>query len=141
MAKVGLGFPAAAWPITLPNEHRMPELAGEKPKTKRFAGHAIGYFDVEIPEVRTEEGKLYLFVAINRTSKSAPIRLEKEATPRSAADFLRSLVEAVAYQIDMLLTDNGILFYHSPRHRSGPTPGLGCICSTAFAGTTTSSVA
>ena len=45
------------------------------------------------------KGKLYLFVAIDRTSKFAFTRLEKEATRQSAADFLRSLVEAVPYQI------------------------------------------
>ena len=100
---------------------RLPELAGDKPKTKRFADYAIGYFHVDIAEVRTEEGKLYLFVAIDRTSKLAFARLEKEATRQSAADFLRSLVEAVPYQIHTILTDNGIQFCHQPRYRSGPT--------------------
>ncbi len=98
---------------------RLPELEGDKPKTKRFADYAIGYFHVDIAEVRTEEGKLYLFVAIDRTSKLAFARLEKEATRQSAADFLRSLVNAVPYQIHTVLTDNGIQFCHPPRYRSG----------------------
>ena len=50
---------------------RLPDMEGEKPKTKRFAAYAIGYFHMDIAEVRTEEGKLYLFVAIDRTSKLA----------------------------------------------------------------------
>src|SRR5437763_10582356 len=48
---------------------RLPEMDGDKPKTKRFADYAIGYFHIDIAEVRTEEGKLYLFVAVDRTSK------------------------------------------------------------------------
>jgi len=33
--------------------------------------YPIGYFHLDIAEVRTEEGKLCLFVAIDRTSKFA----------------------------------------------------------------------
>jgi hypothetical protein len=32
--------------------------------------YPIGYFHLDIAEVRTEKGKLYLFVASDRTSKS-----------------------------------------------------------------------
>ena len=60
---------------------RLPEMDGDKPKMKRFAAYAIGYFHIDIAEVRTEEGKLYLFVAIDRTSKLAFAKLEKEARP------------------------------------------------------------
>src|SRR4051812_25393493 len=100
---------------------RLPEMDGDKPKTKRFADYAIGYFHIDIAEVRTEEGKLYLFVAIDRTSKLAFAKLEKEANRHTASDFLRALVEAVPYQIHTVLTDNGIQFCHAPRNRSGPT--------------------
>src|SRR3954468_1736958 len=58
---------------------RLPDVEGEaSPKTK-FKSYAIGYFHIDIAEVRTEEGKLYLFVAIDRTSKLAFAKLEKEA--------------------------------------------------------------
>src|SRR4051795_7201771 len=100
---------------------RLPEMEGDKPKTKRFAAYAIGYFHIDIAEVRTEEGKLYLFVAIDRTSKLAFAKLEKEANRYIASDFLRALIEAVPYKIHTVLTDNGIQFCHAPRHRSGPT--------------------
>src|SRR3954462_4577665 len=73
---------------------RLPEMDGDKPKTKRFADYAIGYFHIDIAEVRTEEGKLYLFVAIDRTSKLAFAKLEKEANRHTASDFLRALVKA-----------------------------------------------
>lgn len=49
----------------------MPEVEGDKPVRKKFARYPIGYFHVDIAEVRTEEGKLYLFVAIDRTRMKA----------------------------------------------------------------------
>src|SRR4029079_3010669 len=100
---------------------RLPAMEGKKQKPKRFADYAIGYFHIDIAEVRTEEGKLYLFVAIDRTSKLAFAKLEKEANRYTASDFLRALIEAVPYQIHTVLTDNGIQFCHAPRNRSGPT--------------------
>jgi hypothetical protein len=33
---------------------RLPEMEGDKPKTKRFSDCAIGYFRIDIAEVRTE---------------------------------------------------------------------------------------
>ena len=96
-------------------------MEGDKPKTKRFADYAIGYFHIDIAEVRTEEGKLYLFVAIDRTSKLAFAKLETEPNRHIASDFLRALIKAVPYDIHTVLTDNGQQFCHAPRNRSGPT--------------------
>lgn len=50
---------------------RLPEVDGGKPPKKKFAKYPIGYFHIDIAEVYTQEGKLYLFVAIDRTSKCA----------------------------------------------------------------------
>ena len=94
---------------------------GDKPKTQRFADYAIGYFHIDIAEVRTEEGKLYLFVGIDRTSKFAFAKLETEANRYTACEFLRALIEAAPYKIHTVLTDNGMQFCHAPRNRSGPT--------------------
>jgi hypothetical protein len=55
-----------------PERHRisrLPHMEGDKPKTKRFADYAIGYFPIDIAEVRAEEGKLYLLVAVDQTLK------------------------------------------------------------------------
>ena len=71
--------------------------------------------------VRTGEGKLYLFVAIDRTSKFAVARLADTADRQSAVAFLDAVIEAVPYHIHTVLTDNGIQFCHPPRYRSGPT--------------------
>src|SRR3569833_1546349 len=70
---------------------RLPDMKGDKPITKRFANYAIGYFHIDIAEVRTEEGKLYLFVANDRTSKIAFVELHEKATRRIAGNFLSVL--------------------------------------------------
>ena len=48
---------------------RLPVVEGDKPSKKRFDSYPIGSFHIDLAEVRTAEGKLYLFVAIDRTSK------------------------------------------------------------------------
>ena len=63
-----------------------------------------------IAEVRTEQGRLYLLVAIDRTSKFAFVELHEKVTRRNAADFLRALIKAVPYRIHTVLTDNGTHF-------------------------------
>src|SRR5215475_6268413 len=50
---------------------RLPAIEGETGRKKAFKRYPIGYFHIDIAEVRTEEGKLHLFVAIDRTSKFA----------------------------------------------------------------------
>lgn len=50
---------------------RLPAVDGHAPIKKKFKKYPIGYFHLDMAEVRTEEGKLYLFVAIDRTSKFA----------------------------------------------------------------------
>jgi transposase InsO family protein len=89
---------------------RLPEVGGDKPAKKRFKQHPIGYFHIDLAEVRTAEGKLNLFVAIDRTSKFAFVRLEKRAGKMEAAQFLRDLLQALPYRIHAVLTDTGIQF-------------------------------
>ncbi len=89
---------------------RLPDVEGDKPIKKRFKGYPIGYFHVDIAEVQTAEGKLYLFVAIDRTSKFAFTELHPKAGKMIAAQFLRNLVDAVPYTIHTVLIDNGIQF-------------------------------
>ena len=89
---------------------RLPEIEGEKPAKKKFKAYPIGYFHVDIAEVQTDEGRLYLFVAIDRTSKFAYAELHPRATRMIAKGFLGNLVAAVPYTIHTILTDNGIQF-------------------------------
>lgn len=89
---------------------RLPEIDSDKPVRKRFKAYPIGFFHIDIAEVRTEQGKLHLFVAVDRTSKFAFVQLHERATTRVAGDFLRALLKAVPYQVHTVLTDNGIHF-------------------------------
>lgn len=95
---------------------RLPEIEGEKTAKRKFKSYPIGYFHIDIAEVRTEQGKLHLFVAIDRTSKFAFVELHERATTRVSGDFLRHLIMAVPYKVHTVLTDNGIHF---------TTPGAG----------------
>ena len=45
---------------------RLPDVDGDKPKRSRFKAYPIGYFHIDIARVSTEQGKLHLFVAIDR---------------------------------------------------------------------------
>lgn len=89
---------------------RLPDVDGDKPARKKFKHYPIGYFHIDLAEVRTEEGRLYLFVAIDRTSKFAFVELHEKATRRLAANFLRNLAAAVPYKVHTVLTDNGTHF-------------------------------
>jgi transposase-like protein len=89
---------------------RLPEVEGDGKPKKAFKTYPIGYFHVDIAEVRTEEGKLHMFVAIDRTSKFAFVELHEKATRQAATEFLKRLIAAVPYKIHTVLTDNGVQF-------------------------------
>ncbi len=94
--------------------HGISRLSDISPKTKqpkkKFKSYPMGYFHIDITEVSTQEGKLYLFVAIDRTSKFAYAQLHTSMTKLIAASFLKDLIEALPYKIHTILTDNGIQF-------------------------------
>ena len=100
---------------------RLPEVTGDKPAKKKFKAYPIGYFHIDIAEVHTEEGRLYLFVAIDRTSKFAFAQLHEKATRQVAGDFLRALIAAVPYKVHTVLTDNGTHFT-TPGNTSSAAP-------------------
>ncbi|MFB8341964.1 IS481 family transposase [Brucella cytisi] len=89
---------------------RLPDVEGDKEPKKKFKNYPIGYFHIDIAEVHTAEGRLYLFVAIDRTSKFAFAQLVEKATRRVAGNFLRALAMAIPYKIHTVLTDNGTHF-------------------------------
>jgi transposase InsO family protein len=96
---------------------RLPEVVGDKPTKKKFKSYPIGFFHIDIAEVQTAEGKLRLFVAIDRTSKFAYAELHQDAGKMVAAQFLRNLIAAVPYTIHTVLTDNGIQFANRTRDK------------------------
>jgi len=89
---------------------RLPEIAGNKAPKKKFKAYPIGYFHIDIAELRTSEDKLHLFVAIDRTSKFAYVELHERAPRSTARQILLNLIKVVPYKIHTVLTDNGVQF-------------------------------
>ena len=107
----------------------MPDAAqGEKPVKKKFKHYPIGYFHMDIAEVQTAQGKLYLFVAIDRTSKFAFVQLHPQAGKMLAAQFLRDLQKSIPYAIHTVLTDNGIQFTNRKKDKYAFEHIFGRVC-------------
>ena len=100
---------------------RLPDVEGDKEAKKKFKSYPIGFFHIDLAEVRTKEGKLYLFVGIDRTSKFAFVQLHEQADRPTAVILLEALIGAVPYRPHTILTDNGIQFADLPRNRDGWT--------------------
>ena len=110
---------------------RLPDVEGDKPKRQKFKRYPIGFFHLDIAEVRTAEGKLYLFVGIDRTAKFAVAQLVATADRKTAWEFLQHMLEVAPYQVHTVLTDRaigtplvretmarGIQFAEQPRNRN-----------------------
>ncbi len=102
---------------------QLPQVEGEASAKRKFKSYPIGYFHIDIAEVRTAQDKLYLLVAIDRISKFAFIELHEKVARRTAADFLRHLVAAVPYKVHTVLTDNGTHFT-SPGNTASAAPDI-----------------
>ena len=68
---------------------RLLQVEDESSAKRKFKAYPIGYFHIDIAELRTAEGKLYLFVAIDRTSKFAFVALHEKADRPTAVRFHR----------------------------------------------------
>ena len=106
----------------------LPGEDGEPPKKKKFKDYPIGYLPVDFSEVHTEEGKRYLFVAIDRTSQVAFAALHPRATKMLAADFLRRVLAALPYKVHKVLTDNGTQFGNMPHQLWAFRPIFDRVC-------------
>ena len=91
-----------------------PSEDGQRPSKKKFKDYPIGYLPVDFAEARTEAGKQYLFVAIDRTSKVAFAERHPRAKRVVAAEFLRRVLDKLPNKVDTVLTDNGVQFTPLP---------------------------
>ena len=107
---------------------RLPDMDTDQPKKKNFKKYPIGYVHIDIAEVRTEDGKLQLFVAIDRTCKFAYAELHQRKTKTVAAQFLRSFIDALPYKIHTILTDNGIQFANRRQDKQAFTHIFDRVC-------------
>lgn len=97
---------------------RLPDIEGDKHQRQKFKRYPIGFFHIDIAEVQTGEGKLYLFVGIDRTSKFAVAQRVATADRKTAWEFFQHMIETVPYQVHTVLTVNGIQFAEQPRNRN-----------------------
>src|SRR5215203_3989187 len=100
---------------------RLPRNVETTSKRKRFAETKIGYVHIDHCELRLAEGKLHMFLAIDRVSKFTHVAFFDAATKMNGAAFLREVIAVFPYAIHTVLTDNGMAFADLPQYRDGPT--------------------
>ena len=88
----------------------LPKNLDDKPVRKKFTTYPLGYFHMDICDVRTGEGKVYLYVAVDRISKFVYVEVVHSPTIKAAVAFLENVVKSVPYTIHRILTDNGPQF-------------------------------
>lgn len=82
----------------------------------KFQDYDLGFIHLDIkqlPMLRMANGerrKRYLFVAINRCSRSVHLAVKDDMTTKSVVAFLREAAQAFPFRITHMLTDNGSCF-------------------------------
>src|SRR5215213_4353538 len=89
---------------------RLPQDPEKASKRGRFAETRIGYVHIDVCELRLSEGKLFMFLAIDRVSKFTHVAFFDANTKMNGAAFLREVVAAFPYKLHTVLTDNGTAF-------------------------------
>jgi transposase InsO family protein len=81
-----------------------------------FRDYDLGFVHIDIkhlPKLRTADGerrKRYLYVAIDRRSRSVHLAVKDSETERNAIAFLREAAKAFPFRLTHVLTDNGGCF-------------------------------
>src|SRR5919106_2559835 len=95
---------------------RLPPAQQRKRKIGTFKDYDLGFIHVDIkhlPKLQTANGerrKRYLFVAIDRRSRSVHLAVKDDETEKSAIAFLREAAAAFPFRLTHVLTDNGSCF-------------------------------
>ena len=96
---------------------RLPDMEGDKPERQKFKRYPTGYFHIDIAGLQRHEGKLYLFVAIDRTRKFAVAQPVDKANRKTAWEFLEAVLEAVPYDQTKPSPDERSGRAHEPNHQ------------------------
>ncbi len=89
---------------------RLPKDNENASKRGRFAETRIGSGHIDHCELRLAEGKLPMFLAIDRVSKFTHVAFFDAASKMNGAAFLQEVIAAFPYAIHTVLTDNGMAF-------------------------------
>jgi len=126
-------------------------------KRKRFKTYEIGYVHIDSCELRHADGRLVMFLAIDRVSKFTYVEFHECAGKMEGAAFLEAVVEVFPYQIHTVLEmlvrqimsisgeiavlDQQLIAWHTESEEASrrltAIPGLGVITATAIAATVT----
>jgi transposase InsO family protein len=97
---------------------RRPPPPSARPKRGEgeFRDYDLGFIHIDIkhlPKLQTADGerrKRYLYVAIDRCSRSVHLAVKDDETTKSAIAFLREAAAAFPFRLTHVLTDNGSCF-------------------------------
>ena len=96
---------------------RLPRDEERASKRERFVETRMGYVHIDVCELRLAQGKLFMFLAIDRVSKFTHVAFMDANTKSNGAVFLREVVAAFPYRLHTVLTDNGMAFADLPKNR------------------------
>ena len=83
----------------------------EREKTKKFKEYEPGYLHMDVTYLPKFEGnKSYLFVAIDRATRSLFYRVYEAKSSENTEDFMNRCLEFFPFEITHVLTDNGLEF-------------------------------
>jgi transposase InsO family protein len=95
---------------------RRPAPAAPERAAAKFQEYELGFVHLDVkhlPKLRTADGELrkrYLFVAIDRRSRSVHLAVKDEETEASATAFLKEALAAFPFRVTRVLTDRGSCF-------------------------------
>ncbi len=95
---------------------RRPAAVVARREAGTFGEHELGFVHVDVkrlPKLRTADGecrKRYLFVAIDRRSRSVHLAVKDDETEASAKAFLEEALAAFPFRVTRVLTDRGSCF-------------------------------
>jgi transposase InsO family protein len=95
---------------------RRPALATPEKAAAKFKEYELGFSHMDVkhlPKLRTQDGELrkrFLFVAIDRRSRSVHLAVKDDETEASARAFLGEALAAFPFRVTRVLTDRGSCF-------------------------------
>jgi transposase InsO family protein len=96
--------------------NRRPAPAAPERAAGKFQEYELGFVHLDVkhlPKLRTADGELrkrFLFVAIDRRSRSVHLAVKDEESEASARAFLEEAVRAFPFRVTRVLTDRGSCF-------------------------------
>jgi len=83
----------------------------KREKAKKFKAYSPGYLHIDVTYLPKFEGeKSYLFVAIDRATRSMFYCVYKNKTAENTEDFMDKCIDFFPFKITHILTDNGLEF-------------------------------